>query len=621
LVEQQDLEEKAMIRWTFVPIVVTSCIIGLHAQGEPIKHTEGRCSPIIENVSGNVTVTCLDPQVTKLFLDYINAQNKSFENKAKEVQLWIDRYNALRSRLDAATAFEVLRDQVKVALDHGDFARAEEAQKKIVEQQEKSVDQAADDLYNLAEMLVLNLRPKEAQDYYARAFQYRPFNPVIAEGYARSLCDSGEVAKARDLYKLSSEQLKDRVAAGDSHFIPNLACMLINLGGIYFDAGEYVLSYEAALEAKGFAERIKPTDGEVAREHVADSLTGIGISLAKLRRSNEAVSALQEADAIFYGLGKITINRAIVGQALGQLAAIRGEMGEAERHLKRSTEISRALATGSALGFRSILARVTDELFQLYLTAAKLAEAAELRDETLSFVTQIPEREKPSSIFLNAFADDMSARLQLQQGMQREARKSAMSSTVAFAAMETQLRPKESSLYAGALNTLGWINMIDGEYNSGHSNFERAVKVNRFRESPKAPSFARDHHIAAFFVKPFAEAVADISPSLPLGSDQDEPLWRVLRRVRETSNLPLDLSLLNTQIERDLIEIAFSQAPAQRLNAFVKSERCKLAFFTGVIASISKRPSQAEEIFAVCTRTSRDDPYSWLVAALKRNGL
>src|SRR5688572_27321880 len=97
------------------------------------QESKGHCSPNIANVNGNVTITasCLDPKVVEIFLTHINAQQKSYKEKEKEVQNWIMRYNELLNRVGAAKAHEELRQQVTSALQKGNFDLAGKFQEKI----------------------------------------------------------------------------------------------------------------------------------------------------------------------------------------------------------------------------------------------------------------------------------------------------------------------------------------------------------------------------------------------------------------------------------------------------------------------------------------------------------
>ena len=154
-------------RWIAITLSVTGIFASVLAHSARCEHsvdqkTSESCSPAISDVGGNVTITCFDPNVAAVFLNYINNQQKSYEQKAQDVKDWISRYNTLLAKVGAAHAFENLRDDVKAALERGDFISAGKAQDQIIDDEEKVVDQLAQDLFVRAEMLVLQLHPNDA---------------------------------------------------------------------------------------------------------------------------------------------------------------------------------------------------------------------------------------------------------------------------------------------------------------------------------------------------------------------------------------------------------------------------------------------------------------------------
>ena len=83
---------------------------------------------------------------------------------------------------------------------------------------------------------------------------------------------------------MSAHNLLVLVDEGEQRYLPNLACMLTNLGGIYYDIGNYALALDAARNSFKYASKIQPPDGNDALEHVADALTGQGLAELKIVR-------------------------------------------------------------------------------------------------------------------------------------------------------------------------------------------------------------------------------------------------------------------------------------------------------------------------------------------------
>jgi hypothetical protein len=317
---------------------------GCLAEGQTIQYSSGQCSVNIANVSGNVTVEggCMDQKVVALFLDTINQQQKNYQEKATEVELWIKRYDELSARLGTSGAFSQLREEVKRRFKEGDLEGAGRAKDQIIAGEEGLVDELATDYFDRAEILVLQLKPMEAQRFYAKAFQYRPENNLYAEAYARNLCDTNQRDKAQTIYQISANELRSLAKVDPAKYAPALSCTLVDIAGLYFESGAYPQARIAAEEALTVAHSIIPQDGREAQEHIADALTSCGIIALKQGDFDGSEAKLIQAEKIFSDINVTNSNRPILFEALANIAKEKNNKKD-EENSKREAEAAQIL--------------------------------------------------------------------------------------------------------------------------------------------------------------------------------------------------------------------------------------------------------------------------------------
>lgn len=564
----------------------------------------------------------LRPRCCCGFPGSINRQQISFEGKAKEVQSWIDKYNTLLSRMGEAKKFEALRETVRLSLQKGDFTKATSAQEQIIVKEEKEADQLAQDLYAQAEMFVLQLRLKDAVPYYARAFHYRPYDPIIAEAYARALCDINRNAQARTIFQMSSDELRDLVDAGEQQYLPNLSCMLTNLGGIYYDNGDYKSARLAAADALRYAQRIEPSDDAISLEHVADALTGEG--LADLGLGDKAgASELAAALGYYDRLQKATISRVLASEALAFEEQRATGNAEAEDLFQGALTYASQMLQASPYDTRSIYARVADELFLLLVDHGDLQRRSQVANKVREAENTVSVNDPSTKEFLRGLYFTMMATEGLLAGNTKGARSDISSALDQYEPMQDQLRPKESSLYAAALNVRGWINMLDGEYHSANADFNEAVSKNRFAAGPQTEGFREDLAMSNFFVMPFQNAYHELSHSAimtPLERDE----WAYVSGLREKLDVNTAIPETVSGLDRDVLEIAI-QAQDGMPNGLADFERvsvgqrCRIAFFAGEVSLARERANSAVAWYdKLCPKATYKVLYSWLVLAERR---
>lgn len=99
------------------------------AQQPPLvvhQTTSGWCSPIITNVTGNVTVNCIgvDPRALRFLNGELSRKNQELSAKIEEANEWADRYHQLETLLNQPGPNAELSRQAAEYLHQGDLDKA-----------------------------------------------------------------------------------------------------------------------------------------------------------------------------------------------------------------------------------------------------------------------------------------------------------------------------------------------------------------------------------------------------------------------------------------------------------------------------------------------------------------
>jgi tetratricopeptide (TPR) repeat protein len=596
------------------------------AQGHVIQYSSGQCSINIANVSGNVTVEggCMDQKVISLFLDTINRQQKDYQEKATEVELWIKRYDELSMRLGTSGAFSQLREEVKKRFQEGDLEGAGRAKDQIIAGEEGLVDQLAEDYYERAEMLVLQLKPLEAQKFYAKAFQYRPTSTTYAEAYARNLCDTNQSDKAQTVYQVSANELRSLTKLEPEKYAASLSCTLVDIAGLYYLNGAYDQARIAAEEALRVAQQISPQDGREAQEHIADALTSSGIIAVKQGRIDDGQAKLLQAEEIYSKISITNSNRPILYEALADISKGKKNKEDEERELSRAVMYEEELTRTKPMDHRSRLALRLHLLFDFYKREADLEGARSTQTQFAAFVASVLTDDQGTKAFLSGTSLELRCELLLAEGNAEEARRQCLSAIQVLESIRGSLRAKESTVLSQAYDKLGWLNMISAEYRSAFEAFDNAIKAD-LAEGPQTRRAAADQRIAQFFVADFVTAAHDLLSHADQMSDYDKAMWDLLIRKRRDLTARMEISSQGkNEVENVLVNVASSHSPLSLLTTAAGrishlpdiAEKCRLAFYVGEIFALAHERSRSLDIFSLCSEAKEGSPpYAWIILA------
>jgi tetratricopeptide (TPR) repeat protein len=569
----------------------------------------------------------MDQKVISTFLDTINRQQKDYQEKATEVELWIRRYDELSMRLGTSGAFSQLREEVKKRFQEGDLEGAGRAKDQIIAGEEGLVDQLAEDYYERAEMLVLQLKPMEAQKFYAKAFQYRSTNTTYAEAYARNLCDTNQRDKAQTVYQVSANELRSLTKLEPEKYAGSLSCTLVDIAGLYYLNGAYDQARLAAEEALRVAHQISPQDGREAQEHIADALTSRGIIAVKQGKIDDGQIKLLEAEEIYSKINVTNSNRPILFEALANISRDKKNKGDEERELAHAVMYEEELTRTKPMDHRSRLVHGLRLLFDFYKSDEDFKGARSTQTQFTAFVASVSLDDQGTRAFLSGTSFELLCELLLAEGNVEEARRQCLSAIRTLESIRGSLRVRESTVLSQAYDELGWLNMITAEYRSAFEAFDNAMKENLDTEGPQMRRAAEDRRIAQFFVADFVTAAHDLLSHSDQMSDYDKAMWDLLIRKRMDPSARMERSSQSkNEIETILVSVAIGRSPLSLLTTEVGrisrvpdlAEKCRLAFYVGEILALANERSSGLDTFNLCSGTKESSPpYAWLILAEK----
>lgn len=613
-----------------VPVYIFYCLVASErscAETTTFQSSEGPCAVNIANVSGSVTVnsTCFDEKAIRSLLDTINQQSKDILEKVKDVQHWIEKYYELEKRLGSSTAFTELRAEAQRRYKKGDLVEAGRLLEEVIRKEEENVESLAADYYNRGEMLVLQLKPAEAQRFYEKAFRYRPEFPRYAEAYAGSLCDAGQQDRARLVFERSIAELRSLAQTNPAIYAANLSCALIDLAGLYFDTGNYERGNAIAQESLDVAHTIVPQNGKDAKEHIADALTSLGSIEAKRGNLQSAKQHLQKADEIYAEIGGTNSNWPSVFEALAGISGQEADRVSQERQLLRALVLSKQVAKGSLLSYRSRLAWKIQRVVVFYNEQRDLEKAEKAHRDFVTFVESLDTMDITSLTFLRTVAMVLRGELFLWRGNAKGAESELELAIRNFQSLAEQLRPRESAMYCLAYLKLGWAFMKEAEYQRAAGAFEAGMRVNRDVGGPELKEAANYRRLARFFVADFGDAARDFLASADSLNPSDRTVWEFLIRKRADPLAKLEYSpdegkaavphALADASSGESKAIAALQELSVPDNAHDDEGKCRQHFFIGEMLLLLGEKASGLNALGRCVADREGQVYAWVMKA------
>jgi tetratricopeptide (TPR) repeat protein len=407
-----------------------------------VQKTSGWCSPVIANVVGNVTVTCIgvDPRALRRLNAELNRKNLELADKILVADEWTKKYKELEKRLNDAPDDVALSSQVEEYLHQGDLEKAGRILDQMLVSQEKQIDKAAETHYKRALTFELQFQPLDALPHLEKAYRYRPEDVSYGLSYASLLGDQREFRKAEPVFLATLDRARELAKSNPAVYLPKVAQLLNNLAVVDLQTQQLKAAETQLLEALSIRRRLAKDDpdfraylaqsldnlGSLYRDtqrvneaeaaykesldigvqvakadtdylvHLADTLSNLAVLYKRARRLNEAQTAYEDALSVFRQLAKTNPGAyqphvALALNNLGNLYRAEEKMKEAEEALVEALNIRRELGNSNPAAYRPYVASTLNNLANLYYVTKRLKEARTTYNEGLGIDRELAE--------------------------------------------------------------------------------------------------------------------------------------------------------------------------------------------------------------------------------------
>jgi tetratricopeptide (TPR) repeat protein len=164
------------------------------AAAENVEQSTGSgswCSPAQNGNNNQVICNGVDPRAMARLNELLDLKDLSLKQKTAEAEEWARKYNILNDQFETAKKQLAARGEdptlvqtAQALLHEGRLDEARKIYDRLIASDEGNVDRAAQDYFDRATILSLQFRMADAMPDYAKAYQYRPSNPIYADSYA-----------------------------------------------------------------------------------------------------------------------------------------------------------------------------------------------------------------------------------------------------------------------------------------------------------------------------------------------------------------------------------------------------------------------------------------------------
>jgi Tfp pilus assembly protein PilF len=366
------------------------------AQGPAVvrQTTTGWCSPIITNVTGNVTVNCIgvDPRALKRLNAELNRASKELSAKIDEANDWTERYHELETRLNDAGPNEELARQAENYLHEGELEKARDILDRILTEDDKEVSRIAAHNYNRGLIAQLEFKPVEALPYFDKAYRFRPENLEYGSNYGAVLLAQHQYAKAEPVLTDVLERLPALAAKDPTKYGLELSRTLYGKGFLEEDTNRFTEAERDYKEALTITRELAASDPPEFNVRVSRVLTSLGNLYRRTLRYDQSERVFKEAIAIDRALPDSPQNRNTLARSLYSYSVLLSNMernNEAFAAMNECVGIRRELATANPAAFEPDFALSLQNLADDYREAKKFEDAEKTARDAVNIQTRL----------------------------------------------------------------------------------------------------------------------------------------------------------------------------------------------------------------------------------------
>ena len=581
--------------------------------------TTGWCSPIITNVTGNVTVNCIgvDPRALKKLNAELNRTGRELSATIEEANEWAERYHELEARLNEPGPQMELSRQAEEYLHQGELDKAREILDRILKEDEKEESRIAADHYNRGLIAELQFQPLEALPHFEKAYRFRPENPEYGRRYAHILLHENQFDKAEPVLADVLERVRGLVAKEPDRYQAELGQVLSARAELEGDTQRFTdAERDLNEELKIFRELARTHPSEYSHE-LSRTLTDLGDIYKQSIRYRESEASYTEAIAILRSLPATALNRHGLAAALNNYANLLGMMDrykEEDKAMEECVLIQRQLAGENPSAYEPELALALTNRGN-DLSRSNPVQAEKLVNEALEIRTRLvaanPEAYLPSKANTLAILGSVYG----NGGNHKQSQDAYRQSIAIYRELSSRMPLTFEPDLALELTLLGADYFLSGQINQAEDAFNESVGIYR-----RLARSSFDVYGAGL-----ANSTSALASAYLMGGDakRAEPLFSetiaICRRLVErnpiyfgpmTANMLTALGMSYTrQGNSEKAQTAADEAveilkPLAVANPAEHGDELATAYMLGYLAWIDKQPTRACEMIGRAAETA-----------------
>ncbi|WP_170110493.1 tetratricopeptide repeat protein [Flavilitoribacter nigricans] len=250
--------------------------------------TKGNQSPAIYAPGGYAEIWYgIPPEAFKGIWNLLEDKQLALEDFEKRFQEQIEKYRQLEGELAARADYDKIAARAKEQLERGDFAGAERILEEDVLRHNK---ESAYRNYQVGTVKELNLKPREATEFFMLAALLDKQNPEYTLAYGQNLLQLGDYKNAAGQFELSLGNLPAEQSQGEA-----AARRYNQLGDTYRSLGQYdqaIYYHEQALNI------LLGLDQE-SEFRIANNYNNLGLAYVGKGEINRGIDYYQQALEIY----------------------------------------------------------------------------------------------------------------------------------------------------------------------------------------------------------------------------------------------------------------------------------------------------------------------------------
>ena len=356
------------------------------------QSTSGWCSPVIANVTGNVTVNCIgvDPRALNRLNAQLAKKNQQLSATIAEANQWVDRYHELENQLKQSGVNPELSKQAQEYIHQGDFERARTVLDQLIKADEKEVDRVAADYYQRGLLAELEFKPLEALPDFERAYRLNPEKLMTANKYSSLLLNQHEYAKAESVLNAAIPRGRDAVARDASKYREVYAWLLYSRAVLMAQTSRFK---EAEVDYKETEAqfRLLAKDHVTYQQLVANVLIDLANLYQNMGRMDAAESAYDESITIARGMPEKETKQVFLAESLVNASNLYSRTDRNEKAIATLGEavgLLRQLAADKPDGYEADLGLALNNMASFLQVAGRLPEAEKVAREATEILTR-----------------------------------------------------------------------------------------------------------------------------------------------------------------------------------------------------------------------------------------